>query len=136
FTYSIGSWFNLQVEQTLQDSMEVARDYYSHLETGALQKAKKIEGFITRDELFLQTKRPELQALVDQKLDEYELGALIVLDQKRKVVVSKTYRDLSSQNIAINYKDLIEKSVDGEGVSEVRAWNKKIYLVVVEPLTE
>ena len=32
FSYSIGNWFSLQVERSLQQSMEVAREYYAHME--------------------------------------------------------------------------------------------------------
>ena len=33
FSYSIGNWFSLQVERSLQQSMEVAREYYAHMES-------------------------------------------------------------------------------------------------------
>ncbi|MFQ5449177.1 MAG: ATP-binding protein [Nitrospinaceae bacterium] len=136
FTYSIGSWFNLQVEQTLQRSMDVARDYYSHLEQAALLQTKKIEGFITKDNLFLQKNRKQLQALVRQKVDEYGLGGLIIYDNQRKKVTSAYNKTLELKGIHLDYQDLLQKTVEGEGVSEIRASNRNIFLVAVEPLTE
>ena len=43
FTFSIGNWFNLKTEQTLQYSMDIARNYYSEFENRAVSKTKNIE---------------------------------------------------------------------------------------------
>jgi len=135
FTYSIGSWFNLQVEQTLQRSMDVARDYYAHLEKGALLQAEKIENFITENELFLQKNREQLQALARSKVDEYELDGLIVYDNRQKMVIA-VYNAAQITQDSDNFKDLLQKSVGGEGVSEIRATSRGTFLVVVEPLKQ
>ncbi|GJL79949.1 MAG: PAS domain-containing sensor histidine kinase [Nitrospinaceae bacterium] len=135
FTYSIGSWFNLQVEQTLQRSMDVARDYYSHLEKGALARAQKIENFITRNELFLQKNRAQLEALAKEKVEEYDLNGLIVYDNQKKIVVSVFNQKINPQARA-SYQDLLKESVGGEGVSEIRSTNQGTFLVVMDPLKQ
>lgn len=135
FTLSIGSWFNLQVEQTLQRSMDVARDYYAHLEKGALTRTRKIEQFIIKDNLFLQINRDQLQALAEEKLDEYELDGLMVYDQQKKVVVA-VYNDNNSAHSKANYQNLLKESVDGEGVSEIRSTSQGTFLVVMDPLKQ
>ncbi len=136
FTYSIGNWFSLQVEQTLQRSMDVARDYYSYLEKGALSRAIRIERFIIDNELFLQKNREKLQKLAEDKVSEYELGGLVVYDNKKEVVVSVYNPQFINQSKNLKFQDLIQKSVGGERVSEIRTSNREIFLVVVEPLTE
>ena len=135
FTLSIGSWFNLQVEQTLQRSMEVAQDYYSHLEKGALTRARKIEDFIIKDNLFLQKNRDQLQALVKEKMDEYELDGLMVYDQQKQIVVA-VYKEKNSVHSKANYQDLLKESVEGEGVSEIRSTSQGTFLVVMDPLKQ
>ena len=40
FTFSIVSWFNMRTEQTLQYSMDIARNYYSEIENRAVSKTK------------------------------------------------------------------------------------------------
>ena len=52
FNYSIGTWFSLQVEQSLKQSMEVAQDYYSLLERDAFLRSQKIEDFIIKNNQF------------------------------------------------------------------------------------
>lgn len=135
FTLSIGSWFNLQVEQTLQRSMDVARDYYSHLEQGTLSRARKIEGFIIKDNLFLQKNRNQLQALAEEKVAEYELAGLLVYDQQKQVVVA-AYKEENSVHSKADYQDLLKESVGGEGVSEIRSTTQGTFLVAMYPLKQ
>jgi len=135
FTYTIGSWFSLQVEQTLQRSMDVARDYYSHLEKGALSRARKIEGFIVKNDLFLQKNRARLEALATGKVDEYDLNGLIVYDNQKQVVVS-VYNPKIHPQPSASYQDLLKESVGGEGVSEIRTTNQGTFLAVMVPLKQ
>ncbi|MEE9258510.1 MAG: HAMP domain-containing protein, partial [Nitrospinaceae bacterium] len=136
FTYSIGSWFNLQVKQTLQQSMDVAREYYSHVETGALSQTKNIEGFIKREELYRQENRGRLASLIGQKVNEYGLGGLIIFDNNYKTVASSFNQKVAPEGIELDYKDLLQKSVEGEGVSEFMTSSKGNFLTVAVPLTE
>jgi len=135
FTLSIGSWFNPQVEQTLQRSMEVAQDYYSHLEKGALSRARNIENFIIRDNLFLKKNRARLQALAKEKMAEYDLDGLMVYDQQKQVVVA-VYREKNSPHSKANYHNFLKESVGGEGVSEIRSTSQGTFLVVMDPLKQ
>jgi two-component system, NtrC family, nitrogen regulation sensor histidine kinase NtrY len=135
FTYTIGSWFSLQVEQTLQRSMDVARDYYSHLEKGALSRARKIENFIIRKELYLQINRDRLEDLAIEKVAEYDLNGLIVYDNQKQIVIS-VYNSRVRPQPSASYQDLLKESVGGEGVSEIRTTNHGTFLVVMVPLKQ
>ena len=134
FTFSIGSWFNVQVEQTLQGAMNVARDYYSHLEKLADHRVREIERVITRDQLYLQANHLELQLLIQKKVKGYQLAGLVVLDNKGDVVVSQHAKDQGT--LGINYKTMIQKSIGGESFSEIHDSSKGLFLIMVEPLTQ
>lgn len=136
FTYSIGTWFNIQVEQTLEQSMDVAREYYSHLEKGAISRTHYIEGLIKRQELYLQENRERLTRLVTQKVSEYQLGGLIVYDNHHEIVVSRFNQSMAPDGIDLNYKSLLQKSTEGEGVAEFMTSSKGNFLTVAVPLTE
>jgi len=136
FTFSIGNWFNLQVEGTLEQSMDVARSFYSHMEKDALAKAKNIENFIIKGELYRQPRRGDLAVLTRSKVNEYQLAGIIVFDSDINRVAEELNPDHELENIDLDYKELIRKSIDGEGVSEIRAWNQKTFLTVVVPLAE
>jgi len=136
FTFTIGNWFNIQIEQTLQQSMDVAQDYYAQMEKTAFSRTQKIEKFITKNELFLQANRVQLNWFVNQKRNEYELGGIILYDNNRKSVASKIDKQGAPYAKSIDFQDLLEKSIDGEGVSEFRTSSQGNYLAVVKPLTE
>lgn len=136
FSFSVGHWFSLQVEQSLSQSMQVAREYYSHLEKGGLHSAKTLDGYITQNKLYLHENRETLEELVADKVQEYGLAGIIVYDNKFQVVTSKTEATLPQIYVIQNYADLIKKSVDGEGVSEIRHSDKGDLMVVAVPLSQ
>jgi two-component system, NtrC family, nitrogen regulation sensor histidine kinase NtrY len=136
FTFSIGNWFNLRTEQTLQYSMDIARDYYSELEGRALSKTKNLEHFIKSEKLYLKVNRKHLHTLIQNKVAEYNLAGIIVYDNNLKKIVSKIDSTLLSPTTELNYGNLIQKSIDGEGVTEIQMTQGKNLMVVVAPLTE
>ena len=136
FTFSIGNWFNLQTEQTLQYSMDIARDYYSGLEKRALSKAKNIERFINNEELYLKLKRDRLRTLVQEKVVEYDLTGILIYDSDLKPIVSEIDSSKLSPQTRLNYSELIQKSFDGEGVTEIQMTHGGSLMIVVVPLTE
>jgi len=136
FTFSIGNWFNLRTEQTLQYSMDIARDYYSELEGRAHSKTKNLEHFIKSEKLYLKVNRKRLQTLIQDKVAEYDLAGIILYDNNLKKIVSKIDSTLLPSVTELNYGDLIQKSIDGEGVTEIQMTQGKNLMVVVAPLTE
>jgi two-component system nitrogen regulation sensor histidine kinase NtrY len=136
FSYSIGNWFSIQVERSLQQSMEVAREYYSHVERKSQFHARKLEELITKNQLYLQDKRDTLQRLVETKTEEYELGGVIVYDQQGQVVVSYANKSMPQNYTNLDYADLIRESMESEGTAEMRSHTKGNYLVVLLPLKQ
>jgi two-component system, NtrC family, nitrogen regulation sensor histidine kinase NtrY len=136
FTFSIGNWFNLQIEQTLEYSMDIARSYYSDIEKRALAKTKNIERFITNEELYLKMKRGKLQTLARDKVIEYDLAGIIIYDSDLKIIVREIDSPKFSSQTHLNFSELIKKSLDGEGVTEIQMTRGGSLMIVVVPLTE
>lgn len=136
FSYSIGTWFSLQVEQSLGQSMEVAREYYSLLEKGALRNSKKIEDYITQRQLYRKQNRDLLNEYLALKVPEYQLGGVAIYDNDLKIVVSNLDVSLAADFSQFNSSDLIKKSMGGERVSEIREIGQHLYLAVMSPLTQ
>ncbi len=136
FTFSIGNWFNLRTEQTLQYSMDIARDYYSEFETRALTKTKNLESFIKDRNLYLKANREQLNTLIRDKVAEYKLAGIIIYDNNLKKIASDIDSSLLPNTNELNYRNLIQKSIDGEGVTEIQMTQGKGFMVVVVPLTE
>ncbi len=136
FTFSIGNWFNIRTEQTLQYSMDIARNYYSEFENRALAKTKNIEHFIKSRNLYLKANRQRLHNLVQSKVSEYSLAGIIIYDNNLKRIVSEIDSSILPNATELNYGSLIQKSIDGEGVTEIQMTQGESLMVVVVPLTE
>jgi two-component system, NtrC family, nitrogen regulation sensor histidine kinase NtrY len=136
FTFSIGNWFNLQIEQTLEYSMDIARSYYSDLEKRALSKTRNIERFINNEELYLMVKRERLRTLAQDKVFEYDLAGILIYDNELKPIVRELDRSKLSSQTSLNFSELIKKSLDGEGVTEIQMTDGGNLMIVVVPLTE
>ncbi len=136
FSYSIGNWFSIQVERSLQQSMEVAREYYGHMEQKSQFHARQLEKRIIQNQLYLQDRRDALQRLVETKVEEYELGGVIVYDQQGQVVVSYANQSMPQNYTNLDYADLIRESMENESSDEMRSQTKGNYLVVVLPLKQ
>ncbi|MCF8724704.1 two-component system nitrogen regulation sensor histidine kinase NtrY [Nitrospina gracilis] len=136
FSYSIGTWFSVQVEQSLQQSMEVAREYYSHVEKTNLFYAKKLEQFITNNQLYLEDRRDQLRRLTEMKVEEYQLGGIIIYDHEGRVVVSYASRSMPETYTNKDYSDLIQESMANETITEPRSFTKGNYMVVITPLIQ
>ena len=136
FTFSIGNWFNLQIEQTLEYSMDIARSYYSDLEKRALSKAKNIERFINSEELYLKVKRERLNILAREKVIEYDLAGILIYDNELKPIAQELDSSKLPPKTPLNFSELIKKSLDGEGVTEIQMTHGGSLMIVVVPLTE
>jgi two-component system, NtrC family, nitrogen regulation sensor histidine kinase NtrY len=136
FTFSIGNWFNLQIEQTLEYSMDIARSYYSDLEKRALLKTKNIERFINNDELYLKLNRERLQILARKKVAEYNLNGILLYDNNLKLIVKELDPYKQVVHSQLSFSEIIKKSFDGEGVTEIQMMHGESVMIVVAPLTE
>jgi two-component system nitrogen regulation sensor histidine kinase NtrY len=116
--------------------MDVAQEYYATMEKNSLTYIQKIEGFITHKELFQQAKRWQLNDLIKKKRKEYEIGGIILYDNNYKPIASEIDKSRTPYIKSNDFKDLLKKSIGGEGVSEFRTSSQGHYLIVAKPLTE
>ena len=85
-TSSIESWFNTQVETSLQEALEVAEIYYETSAANALYYAEQLANTIRQEKLLNEENLPRLKELIKTKQQEYNLGVVEVF--------SSTYEEL------------------------------------------
>lgn len=85
-TSSIESWFNTQVETSLQEALEVAETYYETSAANALYYAEQLAQTIRQEKLLNEENLPRLKELIKTKQQEYNLGVVEVF--------SSTYEEL------------------------------------------
>ncbi|GFO70667.1 PAS domain-containing sensor histidine kinase [Geomonas limicola] len=86
-TNSIQNWFNKQVENSLNESMEVAQTYYKNQAANALYYGQQISDAIKERKLLNEENLPALKALVRQKQKEYNLGVVEVFSSQREELI-------------------------------------------------
>jgi two-component system nitrogen regulation sensor histidine kinase NtrY len=110
---SIEHYFNLQVEQSLQKSLEVGQDYYKGIVDEALAFGNTLSSVITHEGYMLVSKSDELQAFIEEKRKEYNLAAIQVfssnLDPRAAAydtrVDLKPFKNLDIEVLRKSFKD-------------------------------
>ena len=79
-TTSVDSWFNIQVEESLERSLEVAETYSRDIHQRALVSARQIARWIASEGL-LDASEPYLERLAREKLEEMQLAVIDIFDR-------------------------------------------------------
>ncbi len=75
-TASINAWFSLQMDRAIDDSREVAEAYYDAWAQNAIHYGERIAEQITAQRLLREDQRTELEAFIQRKQREYNLGVV------------------------------------------------------------
>ncbi len=136
FSFSVGNWFSVKVQEPLEQSMEVAREYYTHMEKQALHNSRMIEKFITKNKLYLVENRSQLDDMVSEKIEEYALGGVVIYDNQGKHVASIFHETLPPEYVSMDLSELVTPLSAERESSEVRSAMKEDFLVTAVPLTQ
>ncbi len=83
-TSSIENWFNVQVENSLAGSLEIAQEYYTHASESALHHAREVAGRVIADDLLAPRATSRLHAFVAAKQREYNVGTVQIFGVDRQ----------------------------------------------------
>jgi two-component system nitrogen regulation sensor histidine kinase NtrY len=81
-TTSVDSWFNIQVEGSLQNALEVAQTYYRITQERVLDAGQQFGQGVVEAELLGEENREALTRLAREKLVEHRLSSLQVFDRR------------------------------------------------------
>jgi len=124
---SIDYWFNLEIEQSLQKSLEVGEDYYNRIGDEVLGFGNTLSSVITHEGYMLQAKTDVLQAFIDEKRKEYKLAAIQIFSSNLisrassfdNTVNLRPFKELDTEVLRKSFKDstdikLIQASSHGD----------------------
>jgi two-component system, NtrC family, nitrogen regulation sensor histidine kinase NtrY len=86
-TRSFERWFDLQVENSLQGSLEIGQTYYQNSANNALFYARQLSQRISQERLFDAQRLGELKEFVQSKQREYNLGTVELFSPDRRLLV-------------------------------------------------
>jgi len=124
---SIDYWFNLEIEQSLQKSIEVGQDYYNRIGDEVLSFGNTLSSVITHEGYMLRAKEDEIQAFISEKRKEYKLAAIQIYSSTLlprassfdNTISLKPFKDLDIEVLRKSFKDstdikLIQTSSHGD----------------------
>lgn len=86
-TRSFERWFDIQVENALQGSLEIGQTYYQNSANNALFYARQVSQRITQEGLFDSQRMGDLKEFIQTKQREYNLGTVEVFSPDRQLLV-------------------------------------------------
>jgi len=132
-TNSIESWFNLQVETSLKESLEVAQSYYVEARKNALLHAKDIGQFIINKRMLDKKNRIFLQNSIDQRRLEFSIDVLHVYSKNLKLVALSFNPNIPQDLLDIDAV-LLNQALKGEEQTHVKYLDKGEIIQGIAPI--
>jgi two-component system nitrogen regulation sensor histidine kinase NtrY len=86
-TRSFDRWFDVQIENALQGSLEIGETYYLNSANNALFYARQLSRRITEEGLFGPQRLDDLKTFIQAKQREYNLGTVEIFTPNREPLV-------------------------------------------------
>ncbi|RJP59743.1 MAG: PAS domain-containing protein [Deltaproteobacteria bacterium] len=134
-TNSIENWFNIQVENSLKESLTVAQAYYQNSGNNAVYYAKHISQGITENRLLDQGKQGSLKGFVKSKLDQYNLGAIEVFSPRKEGLAKAVNNEIPIEKFPTEDSKLVQEGLKGESsITKIQSAGKGELIRGVVPI--
>ncbi len=133
-TNSVQNWFNIQVEKSLNESLEVAQTYYRSSATNAMYYAKRLSMIIKRDRLLNEDNLAQLRAMIRDKQDEYNLGIVEVFSSQREELVRASNPDVPKGDLTSPNSEDIKQALNGKELTKVNSVGKADLIRGIVPI--
>ncbi|MEA3509355.1 MAG: HAMP domain-containing protein, partial [candidate division NC10 bacterium] len=118
-TTSVDSWFNTQVEKSLEHSLEVSETYYREIRDRALVSARQIARRITAERL-LEATEASLDRFAEEKLQEFQLAVLQLFDRKGRELLQMRGKHVPEEEAATATARFVRSALEGRDQSLIK----------------
>jgi two-component system nitrogen regulation sensor histidine kinase NtrY len=118
-TNSIENWFNTQVEESLEESLEVAQTYYKNSASNALYYAEQISQIVKDQKLLNEENLPLLEQIIHQKQKEYNLGIVEVFSSTYEELVRAVNPKIPAAEFTDPGSDNIREAMQGNRFTRI-----------------
>ena len=123
-TRSFERWFDIQVENALQGSLEIGQTYYQNSANNALFYARQLSNRITQDRLFDAQRVGDLKEFIQSKQREYNLGTVELFSPDRQLLVV-AFNDQVPTGVTIKPEsDFLNRALRGLEVTRTQAFGE------------
>ncbi len=123
-TRSFERWFDIQVENALQGSLEIGQTYYQNSANNALFYARQLSQFITQEGLFDKRRLGDLKEFVQSKQREYNLGTVELFAPNREPLVV-AFNDQVPTGVTVKAEsEFLNRALRGLEVTRTQAFGE------------
>jgi two-component system nitrogen regulation sensor histidine kinase NtrY len=119
-TASIETWFSLEVDRALDQSRQVADDYYESSAQNALYYGDRIADQIKADRLLREDNLEDLNDFIQAKQRDYNLGVVEVFSATGEELVIAVNPEIPAANFSRPDSDLVRSALHGVATSRVQ----------------
>ena len=109
---SIEYWFNIQIERSLKNSLEVGRDYYNWMTDDLLSFGNNLSRVITYEGYMLVARKDNLEKYTSEKQKEYRLASLKVFSKGLSPRTVKQDHGIDLSTFKEPDADILKKSIE------------------------
>jgi two-component system nitrogen regulation sensor histidine kinase NtrY len=123
-TRSFDRWFDVQIENALQGSLEIGQAYYQNSANNALFYARQLSQRMTQEGLFETQRMADLKEFIQAKQREYSLGTVEVFAPDRQLLVV-AFNDQVPTGVTIKPEsDFLNRALRGLEVTRTQAFGE------------
>jgi two-component system nitrogen regulation sensor histidine kinase NtrY len=131
---TIEGWFSFQVEESLEESMRVAKVYYKNSEENALYYARQISNAITRDKLLNENNLDKLKEFIKIKQEEYNLGVVEVFSAQLEELVQAMNPRIPAKKFMSPESNLVKEGLAGNELTKIESVGKGDFIRGIVPI--
>jgi len=133
-TNSVQNWFNIQIETSLNESLEVAQTYYKTSAGNALLFARQLSSVIRRDRLLNDDNVSRMKVFVREKQKEYNLGIVEVFSAQREELVRASNPEVPLGDLTSPASEDISQALKGKELTKVNSVGKADLIRGIVPI--
>lgn len=119
-TNAVGKWFSIQVEKSLEGSLEVAQTYYRDFAKNGINYAVGVANRVSHKGLINPSRNDSLVQLLESKRSEYNLGVVEVFSPEMKVLACVTDKEIPGNPIPPAPVEVLKECLGGKEVSKTQ----------------
>jgi len=133
FSYSLDTWFNLQVENSLKESLYVAQSYYKNYEKNSIYYARNLAQTIVRKNFLAEKNTDLLFNFIWAERVKYGIDAIKIFNKDR-ATVEIFNPELKGTQFLDDFSDLVQEGFKNVTTSEFKLVNKAFIVVGMSPI--
>jgi two-component system nitrogen regulation sensor histidine kinase NtrY len=135
-TSAVEKWFSIQVEKSLEGSLEVAQTYHRDYARNGMTYAVSVADRVSRQGLLDPSQKDSLARLLENKRSEYKLGVVEVFSPDMELLARVTDKEIPGNPIPAAPAEAMKECLAGKEVSKTQPLEKGALIRAFAPIRD